>query len=184
MGDEHSQSKLPPTNTPIPHPPPQTTYTGLEMTPLRNIFFGHFLLRLSRNKYSQVLSMGKFSPTAPDFGYDFWVKMDLLRSLERLWTEPGLKGNSAVAKECSKHKGAPPHVMLKLTQNQYIWHIYPTVLACTQQSTVGTQRAWSSGSSGRVQIKMVSRAPPPPILLKLIQNQRDWPCKPGVLVCT
>ena len=24
------------------HPPPQTTYTGLEMTPLRNIFFGHF----------------------------------------------------------------------------------------------------------------------------------------------
>ena len=41
------------------------------MTPLRSIFFGHFLLRLSGNKCSQVLSIGKFGPTAPDFGYDF-----------------------------------------------------------------------------------------------------------------
>ena len=53
------------------HPPPKTTYIGLEMTPLRSIFFGHFLLRLSGNKCSQVLSIGKFGPTAPDFGYDF-----------------------------------------------------------------------------------------------------------------
>ena len=33
--------------------------------------FGHFLPRLSRNECSQVLSMGKFGPTAPDFGYNF-----------------------------------------------------------------------------------------------------------------
>ena len=40
------------------------------MTP-ETYFFGYFLLRLSGNKCSQVLSIGKFGPTAPDFGNDF-----------------------------------------------------------------------------------------------------------------
>ena len=34
-------------------------------------FFGRFLLRLSRIKRPQVMSMVKFSPTALNFGYDF-----------------------------------------------------------------------------------------------------------------
>ena len=47
------------------------TYTGLLMDPLRNVFFGLFLvLRLSRIKCSQVMFMAQFDPTAPNFGYD------------------------------------------------------------------------------------------------------------------
>ena len=34
------------------------------------VFFGRFLLRLSRIKRLQVMSMVKFSPTALNFGYD------------------------------------------------------------------------------------------------------------------
>ena len=35
------------------------------------VFFGRFLLRLSKIKRPQVMSMVKFSPTALNFGYDF-----------------------------------------------------------------------------------------------------------------
>ena len=35
------------------------------------VFFGRFLLRLSKIKRPQVMSMVKFSPTALIFGYDF-----------------------------------------------------------------------------------------------------------------
>ena len=44
---------------------------AFEKTLLRNILFGRFLFRLSRIKCPQVMSMLKFGPTAPDFGYDF-----------------------------------------------------------------------------------------------------------------
>ena len=70
------------------------------MTPLQTYFFGHFSLRLSGNKCSQVLSMGKFGPTAPDFGYDFWAQNE---PPERVWTGPSLKGISIAAKEGSKN---------------------------------------------------------------------------------
>lgn len=36
------------------------------------MLFGRFLLRLSKIKRSQVMSMGKFDPTALNFGYDFF----------------------------------------------------------------------------------------------------------------
>ena len=36
-----------------------------------NVFFGRFLLRLSRIKRPQVMSMVKLSPIALNFGYDF-----------------------------------------------------------------------------------------------------------------
>ena len=35
------------------------------------VFFGHFFLRLSRIKRSQVMWMVKFSPRALNFVYDF-----------------------------------------------------------------------------------------------------------------
>ena len=47
------------------------TLTGLEMTLLRTILFGRFLLRLSRIKCPQVMSMLRFGQTAPSFGYEF-----------------------------------------------------------------------------------------------------------------
>ena len=37
------------------------------------MFFGRFLLRLNRIKRSQVMSMEKFGPAAPNFGCDFFV---------------------------------------------------------------------------------------------------------------
>ena len=67
MGDEHSQSKLPPTNTPIPHPPPQTTYTGLEMTPLRNIFFWSFLTKTKQERVLPGPVYGKIWPHSTQF---------------------------------------------------------------------------------------------------------------------
>ena len=41
-----------------------------------------FLLRLSGIIIFQVMSMGKLSPTAFDFGYDFWTENGLLRGSE------------------------------------------------------------------------------------------------------
>ena len=38
---------------------------------LESVFFGRFLLGLSRIKHPQVMSMVKFGPRALNFGYDF-----------------------------------------------------------------------------------------------------------------
>ena len=42
------------------------------------VFFGRFLLRLSRIKRPQVMSMVKFSPIALNFGYDFVLLVHFL----------------------------------------------------------------------------------------------------------
>ena len=39
---------------------------------LGNVYFARFLLRLCRIKCTQDISMGKFGPTALNFGYDFF----------------------------------------------------------------------------------------------------------------
>ena len=41
-------------------------------------FFGHFLIRLSRIKRPQIMSMIKFSPIALNFGYDFVLSIHFL----------------------------------------------------------------------------------------------------------
>ena len=53
---------------------------------------GRFLLRLSRTKRPQVMSMVKFSPTAFKFGYDFaalvhfFGKPSIVTTVKLLWT--------------------------------------------------------------------------------------------------
>ena len=46
------------------------SFTDLSIN--RSIFFSNFLLRLGRIKRSLVTYMGKYGPTAPNFGYDIW----------------------------------------------------------------------------------------------------------------
>ena len=49
------------------------------------VFFGRFLLRLSRIKRPQVMSMVKFGPTTLNFGYDFVLLVHLFCVLQFIY---------------------------------------------------------------------------------------------------
>ena len=65
--------------------------SGCHHLGLESVFFGRFLLRLSRVNRPQVMSMVKFSPTAFKFGYDFaalvhfFGKPSIVTTVKLLW---------------------------------------------------------------------------------------------------
>ena len=61
---------------------PPVTFGGLRKDPVTRYIVWSFLTRtISRIKCPQVVSMPKFGPTAPDFGYDLWAQNSVSNSL-------------------------------------------------------------------------------------------------------
>ena len=61
---------------------PPVTFGGLWKDPVTRYIVWSFLTKtISRIKCPQVVSMPKFGPTAPDFGYDLWAQNSVSNSL-------------------------------------------------------------------------------------------------------